>query len=58
MLSVDCCCSDLALYKNPPNRVGLVQSGPDHDFIENELVLVMIKLKTAELELINNHSLT
>ena len=47
MLSVDCCCSDLALYKNPPNRVGLV-----------ELVLVMIKLKTAELELINNLSLT
>jgi hypothetical protein len=28
--------------KNPTNRVGLVQSGPHHHLIENELVLAMI----------------
>jgi len=32
-------------YKNPAKRFGLVQSGPHHHFIENELVLAMIWLK-------------
>jgi hypothetical protein len=33
-LSADCC-SVSYHYKNPAKRVGLVQSGPYHQFIEN-----------------------
>jgi len=29
-------------YKNPTKRVGLVQSGPHHHFIEKLFVLAMI----------------
>jgi len=34
-LPADCCFSELALYKNPTQRVGQVQSGPHHHLIEN-----------------------
>ena len=40
-LSTECYFSELAL-KNPTKHVGLVQSGPHHHLIENELVLAMI----------------
>jgi hypothetical protein len=31
----DCCFSELALKKNPTQRVGLEQSGPHHHLIDN-----------------------
>ena len=34
-LPADYCVSELALYKNPTKRGGLVQSGPHHYLIEN-----------------------
>jgi hypothetical protein len=44
-------------YKNPTNRVVLVQSGPHHHLIENNLFSPCI-CKIAELALSNNQSLT
>ena len=32
-LSADCCFSELALYKNPPKHVGLVQSDHYHPYL-------------------------
>jgi hypothetical protein len=40
-LSADCCFGELALYKNPTKRVGLVQSGPQHHLIENQYLLLL-----------------
>jgi hypothetical protein len=37
--------SESCHFKNPAKHVGLVQSGPHHHLIENELVLAMIYLK-------------
>jgi hypothetical protein len=34
-LSMDCCFSELASYKNPTKHVVPVQSGPHHHLIEN-----------------------
>jgi hypothetical protein len=47
-------------YKNPTKRVGLqlVQNGPHHHLIENNLFSPWYIWKIGELALLNNHSLT
>ena len=38
--TVDCCFSELALLQNITERVGLEQSGPHHNLIENYVMIL------------------
>ena len=56
-LSMECCFSALALL-NPAKRVGLVQSGHLHYFIECNLFLPWYNWNIAHLVINNDHSIT
>ena len=52
----DCCFSDIALY-NLNKRVGLLQSGHHHYFIESNSTSPLYSSNCTHLELNNNHAL-